>query len=85
MLSRSTTDASVEATRQFTTSIVSFVREKNTELSGKDLGWFLNLTQGSEKPEDVFGDNLYRLRKAKAKYDPKQVLYNGIVIDPLVE
>lgn len=61
------------------------MREKNAELSGKDLGWFLNLAQGSEKPEDVFGDNLHRLRKVKAKYDPKQVLHKGIMIDPLVE
>lgn len=82
---RSTTDASVPAAREFTTSIVSLVRERNAQLSGKDLGWFLSMCQGDEKPEDVFGANLTRLRKVKAKYDPEKVWSKGIVIEPLQE
>ena len=34
---------------------MQFVREKNAELTGRDLGWFINMTKGGEKPEDVFG------------------------------
>lgn len=58
------------------------MRNKNAELSGQDLGWFLNLCQGSELAEDVFGQNLPRLREVKATYDPKKVFSKGIVIEP---
>lgn len=64
---------------------MQFVREKNAELSGQDLGWFVNMSQGTEKPEDVFGEHLPRLRKIKAKYDPKKVWNKGFVIEPLLE
>ena len=64
---RSTTDESVQACRDFTESVVEFVRAKNTELAGRDLGWFLNLCRGTEKPEDVFGANLPLLRKTKTE------------------
>ncbi|KAJ2955879.1 hypothetical protein NUW54_g14703 [Trametes sanguinea] len=82
---RSTTDASVGAIREFTGSLVQFVREKNAELSGRDLGWFVNLSQGNERAEDVFGANLPRLRRIKGKYDPRQVWRKGFVIEPLAE
>ncbi|KAI0824925.1 FAD-binding domain-containing protein [Trametes gibbosa] len=82
---RSTTDASVDAVRAFTEQTVQFVREKNAELSGKDLGWFVNMSQGTERPEDVFGEQLPRLRKIKAEYDPKKVWSKGFVIEPLLE
>ncbi|KAI0674668.1 FAD-binding domain-containing protein [Trametes maxima] len=82
---RSTTDASVPAAQEFTASLVQFVREKNTELSGRDLGWFVNMSQGNEKPEDVFGEHLPRLRRVKAKYDPKKVWSKGFVIEPAQE
>ncbi|KAI0634698.1 FAD-binding domain-containing protein [Trametes polyzona] len=82
---RSTTDASVAAARAFAAEIVQLVREKNAELSGRDLGWFVNMSQGDEKPEDVFGDHLPRLRRIKAKYDPKKVWSKGFVIEPLFE
>ncbi|KAI0322969.1 FAD-binding domain-containing protein [Amylostereum chailletii] len=79
---RSTTDASVEAVKAFNLSTVSYVRETNAALSGNDLGWFLNMCQGDERAEDVFGQNLPRLRKVKAKYDPKQIWSKGFVIEP---
>ncbi|KAI0765190.1 FAD-binding domain-containing protein [Fomes fomentarius] len=79
---RFTTDQSVDACRTFTEEIVQFVRNKNAELSGQDLGWFLNLCQGNELAEDVFGRNLPRLQEVKAKYDPKKVFSKGIVIEP---
>ncbi|KAI0366057.1 FAD-binding domain-containing protein [Pilatotrama ljubarskyi] len=82
---RSTTDASVAAIVQFTESTVQFVREKNAEFSRRDLGWFVNMCQGSENPEDVYGEHLPRLRRIKAKYDPKKVWNKGVVIDPLVD
>ena len=82
---RSSTEEGVEAAKEFTESIVQFVREKNAELTGRDLGWFINMTKGGEKPEDVFGAHLPRLRRAKAKYDPKKVFSKGAVIEPLFE
>ena len=57
------------------------MREKNAELSGQDLGWFVNLCAGDEKPEDVFGRQLPRLREAKKKYDPEQKWKKGVFID----
>ncbi|EKM53132.1 uncharacterized protein PHACADRAFT_259314 [Phanerochaete carnosa HHB-10118-sp] len=82
---RSTTDAGVAAASDWTKSLSEFIRQKNAELSGKDLGWFINMCQGEEKPEDVFGDNLPRLRKLKAKYDPQNVWSRGVAIAPLHE
>ena len=82
---RSTTDASVPAAKEFTESTARLVREKNAELSGRDLGWFVNMCQGDENPEDVFGENLPRLRKIKAKYDPKNIWSKGLAIEPLFE
>ncbi|KAI0336576.1 FAD-binding domain-containing protein [Cubamyces sp. BRFM 1775] len=82
---RSTTDASVPAAKEFAKSTAELVRQKNAELSGRDLGWFVNMCQGDEKLEDVFGENLSRLRKVKAKYDPKKVWSKGLVIEPLFE
>ncbi|GJE93919.1 FAD-binding domain-containing protein [Phanerochaete sordida] len=82
---RSTTDEGVAAASAWTKDLAEFVRQKNTELSGTDLGWFINMCQGDERPEDVFGANLPRLRKLKAKYDPHKVFSKGVVIEPLAE
>ncbi|KAK7039153.1 hypothetical protein VNI00_010057 [Paramarasmius palmivorus] len=46
---RAKTDASVDAAREFTTSLVTFVREKNAELSGRDLGWWVTLCPGQRE------------------------------------
>ncbi len=81
-LDRSITDQSVDACRTFTAEVVDLVRKKNAELAGQDLGWFLNLCQGDENPEDVFGSNLVRLREVKAKYDPRKTFSKGFVIEP---
>lgn len=48
----------------------------------KTWAWFLNLCQGNELAEDVFGQNFPRLRGVKATYDPKKVFGKGIVIEP---
>lgn len=82
---RSKTDESVETVKTFTEDLVSFIRKKNTELSGHDLGWSLNMTQGTERSADVFGESEARLRKGKAKYDPKNVWSKGFIIEPLFE
>ncbi|KIJ39047.1 hypothetical protein M422DRAFT_175722 [Sphaerobolus stellatus SS14] len=67
---------------EFTSDVVSFARETNTKISGKDLGYWISLSQGDEKPEEIFGDNLPRLEAIKVKYDPKGVWNKGIVIKP---
>lgn len=82
---RSTTDAGVPAASAWAKSLAEFVREKNAELSGRDLGWFISMCQGDEKAEDVFGPNLPRLRRLKAKYDPEKVWSKGVFIEPLFE
>jgi Berberine and berberine like len=62
---------------------VEYVREVDIEKSGRDNGVFINLCQGNEdKIEDVFGVNLPRLRKLKAKYDPEKIWSRGYVIEP---
>jgi FAD/FMN-containing dehydrogenase len=50
--------------------------------TGKDLGVRLGYAAADEAPEDVFGVNLPRLRKLKAKYDPTNVWKKGLVIEP---
>ncbi|KAF8074147.1 FAD-binding domain-containing protein [Lyophyllum atratum] len=81
---RTNNPAADAAVSDFVSSTVTFIRNKNTELSGKDYGLFLSMAQGDEKPEDVFGENLSRLRKLKAKYDPKNVFMKGISITPAI-
>ena len=82
---RSTTDASVAAIRAFTKSTITSIRETNKALSGRDLGWLLSMCQGDEELKDIFGDNLARLRKVKAKYDPNGIWRKGVVITPNIE
>lgn len=62
------------------TETINFIRRRNAELSGKDYGFFMNMSEGSEKPEDVFGANLARLREVKAKYDLNNVFSKGVPI-----
>lgn len=68
--------------RSFVSSAASYVGQKNREKTGKDAGFFINFAQGDEPITKVFGANLPRLRKLKAKYDPKRFWGKGCVIDP---
>jgi hypothetical protein len=80
---RSSSPASDDAVVSFVSSTAEYVRRVDTKKSGKDLGVFVNLSRGNEdKIEDVFGVNLPRLRKLKAKYDPKKIWSKGYVIEP---
>jgi len=74
--------ASDKSTHAFVSSIANYIRRADTLKTGKDLGVMLNYARGDEAPEDVFGDNLPRLRKLKAKYDPTNVWSKGFVIEP---
>ncbi|KAH9930455.1 FAD-binding domain-containing protein [Epithele typhae] len=82
---RSTTDESVPAARKFADELSEFMRERNAELSGEKLPWMYSMCHGSERPEDVWGDHLERLRRLKAKYDPKKVFSKGVVIEPIFD
>ncbi|TFY79597.1 hypothetical protein EWM64_g4415 [Hericium alpestre] len=62
--------------------IADYIRQANTAHAGHDLGVLLSMAQGDEPPEAVFGPNLPRLRKLKAKYDPKNVWKKGFAIEP---
>lgn len=74
-----TSDESVQA---FVSSIAKYIRKADALKTGKDLGIPLCYARGDEAPEDVFGPNLPRLRKLKAKYDPTNVWSKGFVIEP---
>jgi hypothetical protein len=72
-------DESVEA---FSSSIARYIRGADALRTGKNLGVTLCYAKGDEAPEDVFGVNLPRLRKLKAKYDPMNVWSKGFAIEP---
>ena len=46
------------------------------------MGVWISMAQGDEGAEAVFGANLPRLRKVKAKCDPKKLWSKGVVIEP---
>ena len=80
---RSSSPASDDAVVSFVSSTAEYVRKFDVEKSGKDLGTFVSLSRGNEdKIEDVFGVNLPRLRKLKAKYDPNKIWCKAYVIEP---
>jgi Berberine and berberine like len=80
---RSNSPASDNGLFSFISSTTEHVRKVDIEKSGRDIGMFINLCRGDEhKVEDVFGVNLPRLRKLKAKYDPKKIWSKGCVIEP---
>lgn len=68
--------------RAFVSESTELMRQRNREKTGKDAGYFLNFAQGEEPIEEVFGPNLPRLRKLKAKYDPKKLWSKGCLIEP---
>jgi Berberine and berberine like len=74
--------ASDDALFSFLSSTVDHIRKVDIEKSGRDIGGFINLCQDTEKVEDIFGVNLPRLRKLKAKYDPKKIWSRAHVIEP---
>lgn len=67
----------------FASELVTFVRETNKRHLGKDYGLWMAMCRGDEKPEDVFGGHLPRLRCIKAHYDPSNVWKKGFTIEPL--
>jgi len=50
--------------------------------SGVALPMLVNLCDENEPNEVIYGENLPRLRKLKAKYDPSKVWSKGWVIEP---
>lgn len=69
-------------TRAWAKSTVDYVRETNAKHAGRDLGYLFTMTQGDEDPETVFGSNLPKLRKLRAKYDPGKLWAKGVEIEP---
>ncbi|KAF9482343.1 FAD-binding domain-containing protein [Pholiota conissans] len=79
---RSSAEESVPIMRKFVAESTEYMRRENRKKTGKDAGYFINFAQGEEPIEEVFGPNLPRLRKLKAKYDPKKVWSKGCLIEP---
>jgi len=75
-------EESDEVVNDFVSSTTDYIRKADALKTGKDLGVTLCYARGHEAPEHVFGVNLPRLRKLKAKYDPKKVWSKGFVIEP---
>ncbi|KAH8094533.1 FAD-binding domain-containing protein [Cristinia sonorae] len=74
-----------KSAKDWVAKITSYAKDKNEESTGKRLCTPTNWAQGPdyETLEEVFGENLLRLRKVKAKYDQKKVWRRGWVIEPL--
>lgn len=62
--------------------MTSYIKETNTERTGMKLATPANFAVGNEDVQEVYGENLGRLRKLKAKYDPKMVWSKGWAIQP---
>lgn len=69
-------------TQKFVKEVADYVRETNVRKTGRDLGVYLSMARGDEGLEAVFGPNLPRLRRLKAKYDPTMFWTKGIVVEP---
>ncbi|KAJ3483613.1 hypothetical protein NLI96_g6192 [Meripilus lineatus] len=71
-------------TREWIKKMITYVSAENTKRTGKVFRTQMNFAMGPEytSVEDIFGDNLERLRKVKAKYDPTKVWNKGWVIEP---
>ncbi|KAF9559582.1 FAD-binding domain-containing protein [Agrocybe pediades] len=79
---RSISESSEAVMRSFVAKTANEIRQFNTRKAGKDAGFFLNFAQGDETLEEVHGPNLPKLKKLKAKYDPKGLWRKGIYIEP---
>ncbi|KAG7087192.1 hypothetical protein E1B28_013173 [Marasmius oreades] len=79
------TNASGDAkAAEWVSSITSLVRTSHLEKTGKALITppSFALSPQSVPAEKIWGDNLPKLRKLKAKYDPKKVWSKGWCIEP---
>ncbi|KDQ17852.1 hypothetical protein BOTBODRAFT_29163 [Botryobasidium botryosum FD-172 SS1] len=84
---RHTSPESDAPARAFATKIAGIVNDFNEQKTGKKLATPANFAIGPdvESVQEVYGVNLERLRKVKAKYDPKKVWSKGWVIEPASE
>ncbi|KIJ42255.1 hypothetical protein M422DRAFT_254662 [Sphaerobolus stellatus SS14] len=60
-------------TREWVSRTMSIINQANLEKEGFQFPIPTNFGLGTEKPEDVYGVNVGRLRELKAKYDPKGI------------
>ncbi|KAG6865596.1 hypothetical protein C0993_007919 [Termitomyces sp. T159_Od127] len=69
---------------EWASSIGNLVRTAQVEKTGKSLitPASFALSPQTVPPENIWGDNLPKLRKLKAKYDPKKVFSKGWCIEP---
>ena len=70
--------------KDWVAKITSYVKNRNEERTGQKLCTPANFCIGPdyESVEEVYGENLPRLKTVKAKYDPDQVWRRGWVIEP---
>lgn len=70
--------------REWVAKTTKYIRETNTERTGTKLATSTNFSLGPtyDSVEEVFGENLGRLKKIKAKYDPSKIWSKGWIIEP---
>ncbi|KAI0080431.1 FAD-binding domain-containing protein [Panus rudis PR-1116 ss-1] len=70
--------------KDWSAKVTKIVRDAQKSRGGKALPSPANFSLGPDydTAEEVYGDNLPRLKKVKAKYDPKKVWRKGWVIEP---
>ncbi|GJJ15848.1 hypothetical protein Clacol_010126 [Clathrus columnatus] len=60
-------------TREWITRLMLKVNDTNLAREGFRFPTPVNMGLGTESPEEIYGENLQRLRELKTKYDPNQV------------
>ncbi|KAL0066808.1 hypothetical protein AAF712_006209 [Marasmius tenuissimus] len=81
-LSRNTDPKQDSAAKEWASKIATSVRQAQVEKTGKALATPASFALSPEavSVEEMFGDNLPRLRELKKKYDPERVWSRGWVI-----
>jgi len=70
------------AAKEWVTKVTSYVKKSNIERTGISHPTPAFIALGNDDIKEVYGKNYARLRKLKAKYDPRKVWNKGYTIEP---